>query len=315
MGKLKWYRRDPNAALTGMHELTLEERGAYNTVLDLMYARDGDLQDDDKFIAGWLRVDVRVWKRIRARLLELGKLCLDINGRLYNRRVDEEVLRALGRSYAAQQAGRSKGHTQPPNPPPKPNGFNGMHPTDARPSDAASAAASDELTRTQNKIRKKDSLTVVESAPLARAREEPPAAANDDDGGGAQAAGRDREELTRKLAGLYGMKGERRPSAARGDVDAWVTAIGWPRTKKILNWAFGMENVGDYGKYIDAAVGKEGHKAEAAKFAATQPVVDPNIEACKRGLMRAQRSSGMEAHDAYVDPADYFLAHQAPGRA
>ena len=41
MGVVKWYKRDPNAALTGMASLTLEERGAYNTILDLIYAHDG----------------------------------------------------------------------------------------------------------------------------------------------------------------------------------------------------------------------------------------------------------------------------------
>ena len=35
MGELKWYKRDPRAALVGMSCLTLEERGAHNTILDL----------------------------------------------------------------------------------------------------------------------------------------------------------------------------------------------------------------------------------------------------------------------------------------
>ena len=62
---MKWYLRDPNAALTGMASLTLEERGAYNTVLDLIYAHDGAVDDNDRFLAGWCRVDIRVWKRIQ----------------------------------------------------------------------------------------------------------------------------------------------------------------------------------------------------------------------------------------------------------
>src|ERR1700722_5833428 len=31
MGVVKWYKRDPNAALTGMASLTLKERGAYRS--------------------------------------------------------------------------------------------------------------------------------------------------------------------------------------------------------------------------------------------------------------------------------------------
>ena len=50
MGTLKWYARDPRAALTGMMELTLEERGAYNTILDLIYCHDGEVVDDEIFL-------------------------------------------------------------------------------------------------------------------------------------------------------------------------------------------------------------------------------------------------------------------------
>jgi Protein of unknown function (DUF1376) len=101
MGVIKWYKRDPNAALTGMANLTLEERGAYNTVLDLIYAHDGAVDDDDKFIAGWLRVDVRVWRRIRKRLL--GEKKLYVNGStLRNREIDAVQLRALSAAEAAR---------------------------------------------------------------------------------------------------------------------------------------------------------------------------------------------------------------------
>lgn len=106
MGQLKWYKRDPSAALNGMMELTLEERGAYNTVLDLIYSRDGNLADDDRFIAGWMRVDLRVWKRIRSTLIERGKLFV-ADGILRNERADVEVLAALKRVGSAADAGRA----------------------------------------------------------------------------------------------------------------------------------------------------------------------------------------------------------------
>lgn len=106
MGKIRWYSRDPNAALTGMANLTLEERGAYNTVLDLIYTHDGAVDDDPRFISGWCRCDVRVWKRIRERLLSLGKL-YKAGGQLRNERCDAEVLRALGRLNCSIEAGLS----------------------------------------------------------------------------------------------------------------------------------------------------------------------------------------------------------------
>ena len=89
-----------------MASLTLEERGAYNTVLNLIYANGGAIDDDYKFIAGWLRVDLRVWKRIRQRLIEGGKLY--INGlTLRNSRADREVDAARHRYLSASQAGVS----------------------------------------------------------------------------------------------------------------------------------------------------------------------------------------------------------------
>lgn len=104
MGQLKWYKRDPSAALNGMMELSLEERGAYNTVLDLIYSRDGNLPDDDRFIAGWLMVDVRVWKRIKKTLFDRKKLFSEA-GLIRNSRADVEVLAALSRVGSAREAG------------------------------------------------------------------------------------------------------------------------------------------------------------------------------------------------------------------
>ena len=104
MGTLKWYKRDPRAALVGVMELNLEERGAYNTVLDLIYVHDGAMHDDDQLIAGWLHVDIRVWKRLRARLLSLGKLYVHA-GCLRNERADDEILKALHRVACAANAG------------------------------------------------------------------------------------------------------------------------------------------------------------------------------------------------------------------
>ena len=104
MGVLRWYKRDPRAALSGMMELTLEERGAYNTILDLIYIHDGSIEDNPRLIAAWLNVDVRVWKRIRQRLLTLNKLYPQ-GAMLRNEKADKEVLAALHRVASAAEAG------------------------------------------------------------------------------------------------------------------------------------------------------------------------------------------------------------------
>jgi hypothetical protein len=105
---MKWYMRDPNAALTGMASLTLEERGAYNTVLDLIYAHDGAVDDNDRFLAGWCRVDIRVWKRIKERLIAQKKLY--VNGpTLRNARADWVIDAARHKALQAKDAALSKG--------------------------------------------------------------------------------------------------------------------------------------------------------------------------------------------------------------
>lgn len=104
MGILKWYKRDPRAALVGMAELTLEERGAYNTILDLIYCHDGELRDDVRAVAHQMQVDQRTWKRLRLRLLKAGKLYLS-NGQLRNERADREVTSAELRYRSSSHAG------------------------------------------------------------------------------------------------------------------------------------------------------------------------------------------------------------------
>jgi uncharacterized protein YdaU (DUF1376 family) len=103
MGDLKWFKFDPNAALKGTFGLTLEERGAYFTVLWLIYDNEGSIADDEE-ILGWLRCDARVWKRIREKLLKKEKLYLH-GGHLRNRRADDEVNLALQKIRSSAKAG------------------------------------------------------------------------------------------------------------------------------------------------------------------------------------------------------------------
>jgi uncharacterized protein YdaU (DUF1376 family) len=105
MGRLNWHKRNHDKALAGMFELTLEERGAYNTVLDLLYARNGAVPDDDRFLAGWMRTSTRVWRRIRKRLLDLGKLYVEGES-LRNQKADEEVEFAQSLAQTRANAGR-----------------------------------------------------------------------------------------------------------------------------------------------------------------------------------------------------------------
>jgi uncharacterized protein YdaU (DUF1376 family) len=88
-----WYKRDPDAALAGMAELTFEERGAYNSILDLLYSRDGDVPDDDVRVSRMIACHWRTWAALKSRLIELGKLRIE-GGKIVARRVQETIKEA-----------------------------------------------------------------------------------------------------------------------------------------------------------------------------------------------------------------------------
>ena len=108
MTRLAWYKRDVRAALDGMLMLTLEERGAYNTVLDLIYMTGDNLIDDDRFICGWLRCDLRVWKRLKAGLIHKEKLTIS-SGIIRNVRASYEVQSAAAKNEATSSIRRTSG--------------------------------------------------------------------------------------------------------------------------------------------------------------------------------------------------------------
>ena len=111
MGSLKWFKRDPRAAVLGMMTLTLEERGAYNTLIDLIYIADGALPDNANIISRLLGTNTRRWKRIRASLITKGKVYV-IGGRFHNERADFESSDALHRVATRKAWRRSRKATR-----------------------------------------------------------------------------------------------------------------------------------------------------------------------------------------------------------
>ena len=74
MSNFDWHARYHQDALDGMLMLTLEERGAYNTILDLIYSRRGPVPDDCRWLSGWMGCSLRKWSGLRAALIVKGKL-------------------------------------------------------------------------------------------------------------------------------------------------------------------------------------------------------------------------------------------------
>ena len=85
-----WHRRYHSDALTGMLSLTLEERGAYQTVLDMIYDRGGPIADHDRVLAGYMGCSVRKGRSLREKLIASGKLTAR-NGVITNRRAEKEL--------------------------------------------------------------------------------------------------------------------------------------------------------------------------------------------------------------------------------
>lgn len=99
---LPYYKRYPRDFLEGTIGMTLEEKGAYSILLDLIYARDGSLPDDAGYISGNLGCSVRKWSVVRNALIEKGKIFVE-NGIIFNSRAWAEL--ESSRSYQEKQRG------------------------------------------------------------------------------------------------------------------------------------------------------------------------------------------------------------------
>jgi uncharacterized protein YdaU (DUF1376 family) len=90
---MKFYKRDPDKALAGMAELTLQQRGGYNSLIDLLYARDGDVPDDDARVARMIYCHRSEWKAVKRHLMATGKVWVE-DGKLHAKRVQTTIKEA-----------------------------------------------------------------------------------------------------------------------------------------------------------------------------------------------------------------------------
>lgn len=74
MNGLPYYKAYPRDFIEGTVGMSFELKGAYRLILDLIYMQDGNLPDDDRYIAGLLSLSVRKWKSLRGELLSRGKI-------------------------------------------------------------------------------------------------------------------------------------------------------------------------------------------------------------------------------------------------
>lgn len=99
MKRENFYRRNPGDALSGMVGLTLEERGVYNTIVDLLYLTWRPLEDSRAYIAGHCGCAVQKLNPIIDRLIAKAKLIrFQEDGCWYlsNRRFEDERTEVKG---------------------------------------------------------------------------------------------------------------------------------------------------------------------------------------------------------------------------
>lgn len=101
-----WYKRDPHAAIEGMLGLTAEERGMYNTLIDMLYARDGNVPNDDRFMGLAQQCRPQQWRRVRDALIAKGKVRITADGKLAANSVETRLKEA--RNFIETQSHRAK---------------------------------------------------------------------------------------------------------------------------------------------------------------------------------------------------------------
>ena len=90
MSARPWYKRFPADFIAGTLSLSLEEKGAYSVLLDLIYDRGGPIPDDPQWIARVCGCSTRKWKKIRETLLSAGKIHAK-DGLLSNVRAEKQI--------------------------------------------------------------------------------------------------------------------------------------------------------------------------------------------------------------------------------
>lgn len=87
---MKWYKHDPDAFIVGTLGMTFQEIGAYIRLINLLYARDGILPNDDIMLARRMRCNFNRWCKIKRQLIARGKIWV-VDGMIMAKRVEKTI--------------------------------------------------------------------------------------------------------------------------------------------------------------------------------------------------------------------------------
>lgn len=103
----RYHKRWHGDALRGMSDLNPEQRGVYNTLIDLQYERRGPLPNDDAWLARTNNCPLRTFRRIKAELVAKGRIEVDEEaGSVFDKRCIEELTDAGVLRQTLSEAGR-----------------------------------------------------------------------------------------------------------------------------------------------------------------------------------------------------------------
>lgn len=97
---LPYYPMYPRDFHDGTLRMSLELKGAYIMLLNLIYTRGGPVDDEEGYLARYVGCSIRKWQKLRLELIGHGKIVVE-NGMIRNSRADEELLKRA--SYQDQQ--------------------------------------------------------------------------------------------------------------------------------------------------------------------------------------------------------------------
>lgn len=106
MGKIPMQQWYPDAHIADTGTLTLEEQGAYRLLMDHLWIKGGHLPDNDKEIARLLRIPVKKWQKIKARLSDY---LLIAEGIITQKRLQRDYQYAIKKSAINAQNGGKGG--------------------------------------------------------------------------------------------------------------------------------------------------------------------------------------------------------------
>lgn len=105
MSARPWYKRFPADFIAGTLQLSLEEKGAYSIVLDLIYDRRGPIPDDPAWISRVCGCSVRRWNQIRDKLITEKKIYV-FQDEISNVRADNQILSEEKEAVKRRESGR-----------------------------------------------------------------------------------------------------------------------------------------------------------------------------------------------------------------